>query len=498
VLLCVFRALMIDGRDDAENTLPPLDDPAGATLLAPTSGVGSTIPAPPPAPTDDLCGRTLQHFKVLARIGEGGMGCVYRAHDLSLDRFVALKVIAGKRMEDSTVHDRFLREARAQARLTHPNVVQIYYIGEQDGLTFFAMELVEGATLEEQLRRGERLDPDLALEQLIAVASALKLAHERGFIHRDIKPSNLLLDPSGAVKVADFGLAKPIAADVQLTQEGTVMGSPLYMSPEQGQGDPTDFRADIYSLGATFYHLLLGRPPFSAETPIGVITKHITQPLPPVRSVLPAVPAALATILERMMAKDRARRYQSYDELLAALAAARPQATSVAGVWVRAMALATDLLLLGILGTIVPWINIVAVPIYFVGGWWRFGQTIGKWLFRLRVRTLDDQPPSLARCATRLAALCWGFFALVLVCVIAYAVGLASPQLGTTPLQVLQMVWRLPLIRVVYVLVIIAHVGLFIWTGLRRDRRAPHDRVSGTMVVYYFPARSPARRGARQ
>ena len=503
---------MDDDRDIDDVTQPPLGAfassatdtlPAGAiasaaTVAAERRPAGATTgPAAGPE-IDELCGRTLHHFRVIARIGKGGMGCVYRAHDQSLDRPVALKVIATAHETTPKIRERFFREARAQARLNHPNVVQIYYIGEQEGLVFFAMELVDGVTLEDAIRGGEAMDPDLAVERMIAVAGALKLAHERGFIHRDVKPSNLLVDSTGLVKVADFGLAKPVATDLQLTQQGAVMGSPLYISPEAGRGDPADFRSDIYSFGATFYHLLTGKPPFFAETPIGVITKHITQPLPPVRSVKAGIPPALAAILERAMEKDPARRYQSYDELLEALAAARPQATTTAGFWVRAMAFGADIAVLTVPAVIVRSYIWVLIPFYVIGGWWRYGQTVGKWLFRLQVRELDHQLPSLKRCVVRFLVFNWGPLAIALLSLVAW-LALPNPSMsfprGTPPAEVFRQASSHVLVIFGYVAISITYLAtMAVWTGVRRDRRGLHDRASGTMVVYHLSSSRPARR----
>jgi uncharacterized RDD family membrane protein YckC len=422
------------------------------------------------------------------------MGNVYRAHDLSLDRPVALKVIAKDLMRDTSMRERFFREARAQARLSHPNVVQIYYIGEQDNLCFFAMELIEGHALDAPLLRGERLSPEQAIEHMIAVANALSLAHRRGFIHRDIKPSNLLLDESGLIKVADFGLAKQVESDVQLTQQGAVMGSPLYISPEQGRGDAVDFRSDIYSLGATFYHLLAGNPPFVAQTPIGVITKHITQPLPPLQRQAPDVPQALVAIVERMLEKDPGQRYQSYEELLEALRAARPQATATAGFWVRCMAQSADLLLFLVFSGATKWLAWVIYPLYCVGCWWRNGQTAGKWLFRLQVRTLDNQLPSLGRSIIRFLCLYSGPLAAFLLFLLGQLTvgspnGLrftahSSADFARFGLEAMRRHGPIALLVLGYTLIGLAYLAMTLWVGFRRDLRGVHDLAAGTIVVY--------------
>lgn len=479
----------------AQEGQPPVD--AGAE-----TALGGTLPlAPDDAPPthDPLCNRTLHHFKVLSLLGRGGMGAVYRAHDLSLDRVVALKVIASSH-RDTEARQRFVREARAQARLSHPSVVPIYYIGEEDELQFFAMELVEGESLDQPLLRGERLDPERALDLLAAVADALRQAQKRGLVHRDIKPSNLLVDEAGHVKVADFGLAKSVAEDVQLTQQGAVIGSPLYMSPEQGQGDAVDHRSDIYSLGATFYHLVVGAPPFSARTPLGVITKHITQPLPSVRSLVPSTPLALAGLLERMLQKDPSRRHQSYEELLEAIEAARPAGLRPAGFWVRSIATVVDLLPFLVLFAIVGPLAWLLYAGYSVAGWRRYGKTAGKWLFNIKVVGPDCTGPSVWRGLLRFACFGWGVWVLLLVFTIQHLIwGPLEP--GNVRVSSRGELWQAYGLQIsmisLYVLIWLAYLGSLVLTGFRRDRRSLHDLLAGTSVVYDMgtppqPANRPA------
>ncbi len=256
--------------------------------------------------------------------------------------------------------ERFIREAQAQARLSSPNVVQIYFIGRvpaeiapspalpegaAHGSLYFAMELAPGGSLEALLERGERLQPEDARRQMIQVTRGLRDAYAEGIVHRDIKPGNLLLGRDGAVKIADFGLAKPRDPNLGLTRDGAVLGTPLYMAPEQAMGEPLDHRADMYALGATFYHLLTGSTPFDAPNAVAMIARHLTAPPPRVRERAPSVPPRLAHIVERLMAKDRAARYATYDDLLAALDAAAPERIEPAGFWTRAAAA----------GSISPW-----------------------------------------------------------------------------------------------------------------------------------------------
>lgn len=432
---------------------------------------------------EQLCGQQLHHFRVDAVIGRGGMGTVYRAHDLSLDRPVALKVVSADVVEDTTTKERFVREARAQARLSHPNVVQIHYIGEQDDLSFFAMELVEGESLDDVLARGELLEWQRSLEVMIDVALALNLAHQHGIIHRDIKPSNLLIGRTGPVKVADFGLAKWVKEDAKITQVGRVLGTPLYMSPEQAQGETTDHRSDIYSLGATLYHLIAGHPPFTAETPMGIVVKQITQPLPSIRLSVKDLPNDLVAVIERMMAKAPESRFQSYDELIAALVATRPQTSPPAGLVVRAMALLVDIVLIAIfLSILVPilgWFLIFPYILYQVLGWWRRGQTVGKWLFRIQVRSKDNTPAPLGSCVLRAVFCNVGLWMMLAISVVGGVVsgnfnpGDLPPQ---TPMKELA-----DLVSVSALLLTAAFWGVAIF---RRDRRALYDLMSGTAVFY--------------
>ncbi|MEO7330729.1 MAG: serine/threonine-protein kinase, partial [Minicystis sp.] len=229
-----------------------------ATLPVSDSGVVVTPARISSSPDRHESGR-LDHFIVDRKLGSGGMGAVYFARDASLDRPVAIKILPDELALKAEAQERFIREAQAQARLSSPHVVQIYFIGHVPaspglsgprsglGSLYFAMELVDGGSLEQLLDRGERLDPEDARRLMIQVAAGLRDAHVAGIVHRDIKPGNLLLDRKRDVKIADFGLAKPRDPKLGLTREGAVLGTPLYMAPEQAMGEPLDHRADMYS-----------------------------------------------------------------------------------------------------------------------------------------------------------------------------------------------------------------------------------------------------------
>lgn len=277
----------------------------------------------------DLVGRTLGDYRVLRKIGSGGMAEVYLAEQLSLGRQVALKVLPATLAGDATYVERFLNEARAAAALVHGNIVQIYEVGQADGVRYIAQEYVRGKNLAEVLRREGALQPRLVLDVLRQVVAALGRAAELGIVHRDVKPENVMLSDSGEVKVADFGLARVVSADSKtLTQVGVAMGTPLYMSPEQIEGRPVDIRSDFYALGVTCYHLLAGIPPFGGETALAIAMQHVNSAPRPLENVRDDVPSGLARIVHRLMAKKPDGRYATAAELLVELRAVAQEAAA--------------------------------------------------------------------------------------------------------------------------------------------------------------------------
>jgi predicted Ser/Thr protein kinase len=259
-------------------------------------------------------------YELLQEIGRGGMGVVYAGRDIRLDRLVAIKVLPDL-VSSNVVRERFLREARAAARLTHPSIVPIYSADERSGVTFLVMAYVDGTTLSVKLRDGSALKAADAVPILRDVALALNAAHARGVVHRDIKPENILVDrATGRAMVTDFGIAR-LADAMQsgaLTRTGQVLGTVGYMSPEQVTGAEVDGRSDLYSLGVVAFETLSGRLPFDGPAPV-VIVAHATKPAPPLASVAPHVPPALCAVVDRCLAKNPADRYASGDELAAAL-----------------------------------------------------------------------------------------------------------------------------------------------------------------------------------
>jgi tRNA A-37 threonylcarbamoyl transferase component Bud32 len=280
----------------------------------------------------DLSGRTLGDYHILRRLGHGGMGEVYLAEQLSLKRRVALKILRADLAADPTYLQRFRAEAEAVAQATHANIVQVYAIGEADGLHFMALEYVEGRNLRDVLLRRGVPEPALVVSVMRQVASALQRAAELGIVHRDIKPENILLTRKGDVKVADFGLARMKSDQpLNLTATGVTLGTPLYMSPEQVQGNAVDIRSDIYSFGVTCYHMLAGQPPYTGDNAFQVALQHVNDDPKPLADLRPDLPAKLCDIIARMMAKKPQDRYQTPRDLLVDLEQMRDEVSGFTG-----------------------------------------------------------------------------------------------------------------------------------------------------------------------
>ena len=267
-------------------------------------------------------GTTVGRYEIVEQLGQGGMAVVYKARQPSLDRIVALKVIRSGYSEDPEFLERFRREARAVARLDHPNVVQVYDFEEIDGRAVLAMQLLDGGGLKDRIARfageGRLLPPHEVTRVIEQIAAGLAYAHERGVIHRDVKPANVMFTADGRAVVTDFGIARMLGG-TQLTATGVGIGTPEYMSPEQGQGGQLDARSDVYSLGVVAYELLAGQLPFTGDTPFAVVLKHVRDPLPPPSTRNPALSATVDAVLVRALAKQPADRYPAVTDLAAAL-----------------------------------------------------------------------------------------------------------------------------------------------------------------------------------
>ncbi len=333
----VIRALRLKSlvHDKGDTTVP--FSPTFADFLKQQSGASATMPAA--VTTADLTGRTLGAYRVLAPIGQGGMADVYKGYQPTLDRYVALKILSPRFAADASFYERFQREATAIARLRHANIVQVYDFGTAEGLTYMVMEYVAGVTLKQRIRELRSHDQRMPYAEVLAVtgdvAAALDYAHAHSMVHRDVKPANILLrchenpvlrpvsklnSSEPYAVLSDFGVVKMLEG-VQFTATGMTMGTPDYMSPEQAGGEEITPASDIYALSVVVYEMLAGQLPFSADTPLAVLLKHMSDPPPSLRVVAPHLPAGVDEILRRALAKSPGERYKSAGELAAALEA---------------------------------------------------------------------------------------------------------------------------------------------------------------------------------
>ena len=463
---------------------PELEDTA--TAAPPARGSGAHEPGA------IAIGMQLGHFRIEKRLGAGGMGEVYLATDLALDRPVAIKVLPTHAAGDPGRRERMVREARAQAKISHPNVGHIYFIGEHEQLLYFAMEYVAGETLADRVAKAP-LSVDAALAAIRAAALGLREAHRSGFTHRDVKPSNLMVDSHGVVKVLDFGLA---AGDPHAITDGPVAqtsmaGTPLYMAPEQARGEPIDFRADIYALGATLYHLVSGAPPYQADSVDQLLSMHAT-------AARPALPlkkgrtrtesAAIDALCARMMAPAAADRFDSYDELLRALELASAAHTRPAGFWARAIANGVDLLVSMILVTagnslggaltgyelrdeFMPIIVFLAAYTTLLTGRW--GTTLGKTLLEIELAEAATNARPRWRIAVKRAV------AIFAVPVTLGCLTLVLRRFAIGPKELRDVLGALAFAWFPISGVLLLHAALRV-----PGKRAPWDRFAGTVVRY--------------
>jgi serine/threonine protein kinase len=256
-------------------------------------------------------------YIIKSELGRGGMATVYRGFDPSFDREVAIKVLPREMLHDPQFRSRFEREIKMVAALEHPSIVPVYDVGDEDGQPYFVMRYMTGGSLSDLIEKGKFSIEDTA--QIIEkVAQGLAYSHRKGIVHRDLKPDNILFDENGNPFISDFGIAKLTEAGGGLTGSG-VIGTPAYMSPEQAQGGEIDSRSDVYGLGVIMYQMLSGQQPYSADTPMGVVVKHITEPVPEILKVIPTLPSEVNDIIKTAMAKDKSKRYENTIDLAKAL-----------------------------------------------------------------------------------------------------------------------------------------------------------------------------------
>ncbi|MBI3097356.1 MAG: protein kinase [Planctomycetes bacterium] len=450
---------------------------------------------PAPSPTPPV--RQFGAFQILGTLGQGGMGVVYKAHDPRLDRVVAIKVIGESLAADPEIVQRFFREARAAAGLNHPNVVSVHAIDELAGTPYLVMEHIDGVSLQDLLNERGHLPWPQACDYILQAARGLAAAAAKGIVHRDVKPSNIMVTREGLVKITDFGLAKPALMGQGVTQTGFVIGTPLYMAPEQGRGQACDFRADMYALGATLYHLVSGKPPYHAESPVDVLVQHASAPIPHLPEFLQTFPPHLTEVLTRLLAKDPQGRYASYTDLLRELETLVRIPTVYARFGRRVCSSLVDTTLLGIgqliLGVIIHMLCGIDVlllddetpgpatalfsaifcfalgAIYFVESQRRAGQTLGKWATKIQLRSRSGRIPSAQRVFVRYAC-SYGIVELAFSILPAISVNTVSPFLGGSSIVILGAGSGLAIAGTLLVI-------------LTRERRALHDFFCGTVVV---------------
>ena len=264
-------------------------------------------------------GQTFGNYQLERELGQGGMGTVYLAKDSGLNRYVALKILRSDLGDDPSFSRKFLEEVEITASLAHPNIIRVFTLGEQEGRLYLVMEHLDEPSLENRMDKQTKVSEREVLEIGIGIASALQFAHEEtGLIHRDIKPGNILFGRGNIPKLADFGLAA--GARSALSQQDEIWGTPYYVSPERLLREPEDIRSDIYSLGATLYHAMAGRPPFEAETAEEVAKRHISDRPPPLRSLCPNAQEQTVLTLDKCLAKKTEARWRTYIELISQLA----------------------------------------------------------------------------------------------------------------------------------------------------------------------------------
>ena len=447
-------------------------------------GLARTIESePPPAPSltdaQSAIPRQLAHHRLDELIGRGGMGSVYRAFDTALERPVAVKVLLPELSNRPESRLRFMREARAQAKVRHPNVVPIHYVGVHDGVAFLSMQLVEGQSVAELLEHAT-FSPDRAIDIALEVASALEAGWAAGLVHRDVKPSNILLQSDGHVLLADFGLAKAVgdfeappsdianlalAGSGGLTGAGGVVGTPAYMAPEQVRGEPVDHRTDMYALGITLYEMLTGSRPFTSSDLATLMEEQRVRKAAPLRSVRGDVTPRLERVIARLLNKASADRFQTWSEVRQALAAARSTSVVFGGRFARISAMLADVVLLSPLAIVGAFAEVGAIAMAL--GWAAmvaiWGSSPGKRLLHLKTVDAhgDELTPWMHGARTLLKL--WGLLALNVVAFV-------PDSLFTTVAEAaVPVLWLL---------------GLGV--GILPGSRALHDRVFGTRVVYAF------------
>jgi len=453
----------------------------------------STAPGPFPRRAGALGpGREFGPYRLVKKLGQGGFGEVWEADSLKTDRRLALKVLTAAPTASDQEIERFKREGRLAASLSHPNCVYVFSAETIDGYPVITMELMPGGTLQDVLKKDGALSYRKAVDYALQIVDGLEAAAAAGVIHRDIKPSNCFLDPSGAVRIGDFGLSKSLEADSHLTATGSFLGTPAYSSPEQVKGRDIDSLSDLYSVGATLYALLTGQAPFVGDGGGQVLARILSEPPTPFSNHAAQVPKGLQRVVMRTLAKDKSRRYPGYAALRAALRPYSSRGLATGGQGARLAAVVLDFLLIhlaaaSVAGAVVVYdaatlrnqlFLLVAMFVYFLLQEWLWGRTVGKHLVGLRVVTAGGDGPPVGPVVIR-AGLFAGVLHTPLIVWIALHPGVPSQELPTHP-----SFW--------IICVLLPYAALLAPMRRRNGFAALHDLASGTRVSRVAAARRSA------
>ncbi len=433
---CAFCGHSLGGSSSATPAVaePSSADPNATTPAAPTSEAVTLAPGPGMAVTSEGDPEIVGNYRLLRRLGGGGMGTVYEAEEIGSERRVALKLISAGFAGAEDAVERFRQEGRLASALVHPRCVFVYTADEERGRPYIVMELMPGETLEDLVKKRGPLPIPEAIESILDVIAGLQEAHQLGIIHRDVKPSNCFLEADGRVKVGDFGLAKSLAGNARLTSTGAFLGTPLYASPEQVRAEKLTPQTDIYSVAATLYYLLLGKAPFESSDPVATLARIVTDDPPPMRTFRPEIPELLDRVVLRGLERSRERRYHDLEEFRQALRPFLTGKAALVGLGLRFGAYLIDSgaltgisALIGVFSSIGAitevsgglvvmsssrqiTLQLIAIPTYFLYFLpeWLLGYSLGKGLLGLRVRrTTSDEPPGLcAACRGRPFSMC--------------------------------------------------------------------------------------------
>jgi serine/threonine protein kinase len=324
ILARSFNAMLEELKEKAalEEYIHSLSLKAGndaETVMAGRVGAGSAVTGARGTSEPQVGHLFAERYEIQSVLGKGGMGIVYKAQDRDLDDVVAIKTLRSEALSaDPTLLDRFKQEIRLARKITHPNILRTHDLGETSGLRYLSMEFIKGITLKQMVEQDQLIPTPVALRVAKQICAGLAAAHEVGVIHRDIKPQNIIIEPTGGLKIMDFGIAR-LTQERGMTATGTVIGTPDYMSPEQARGLNLDFRSDIYSTGVVLYELFTGTLPFEGDTPLAVVLKHVQEKPPSPQAKNPKIDPKIAAIILKCMQKDPDDRFQSVNQLYEAL-----------------------------------------------------------------------------------------------------------------------------------------------------------------------------------